>query len=40
MCDWRRQWPVVPTFSYGGMNYGKVTKPTSLNGAMPNGAGG
>ena len=22
MESWRRQWPVVPTFIYGGMNYG------------------
>ena len=22
MESWRRQWPVVPTFVYGGMNYG------------------
>jgi hypothetical protein len=21
MTDWRRQWPVVPTFAYGGINY-------------------
>ena len=21
---WRRQWPVVPTFTYGGMNYGRI----------------
>lgn len=24
MTDWRRQWPVVPSFSYGGMNYGEI----------------
>ena len=23
MADWKRQWPVVPTFIYGGMNYGR-----------------
>ena len=22
MASWKRQWPVVPTFSYGGINYG------------------
>ncbi len=25
MADWRRQWPVVPTFTYGGMNYGEIS---------------
>ena len=25
MPDWRRQWPVVPSFTYGGMNYGRIT---------------
>jgi hypothetical protein len=24
MADWKRQWPVVPTFSYGGVNYGQI----------------
>ena len=24
MTDWKRQWPIVPTFSYGGINYGEV----------------
>ena len=24
MADWKRQWPVVPTFSYGGINYGEL----------------
>jgi len=24
---WKRQWPVVPTFSYGGMNYGRIEPP-------------
>ena len=33
MPAWRRQWPVVPTFTYGGMNYGTITKPASANGA-------
>jgi hypothetical protein len=29
MADWRRQWPVVPTFSYGGIDYGRLERPTS-----------
>ncbi len=33
MASWRRQWPVVPTFVYGGMNYGTVVPPSSGNGA-------
>jgi hypothetical protein len=33
MAGWRRQWPVVPTFVYGGMNYGTVVRPSSGNGA-------
>ena len=24
MPAWRRQWPVMPTFTYGGMNYGTI----------------
>ena len=24
MPAWRRQWPIVPSFQYGGMNYGEV----------------
>jgi hypothetical protein len=28
MVSWRRQWPVVPSFEYGGMNYGRVEKPS------------
>ena len=39
MPDWRRQWPVRPTFSYGGMNYGRIERPASANGAGRNGAG-
>jgi hypothetical protein len=27
MANWKRQWPVVPTFSYGGINVGEVTRP-------------
>jgi hypothetical protein len=34
MTDWKRQWPVVPTLSYGGINYGEIS-----SGAGPNGAG-
>jgi hypothetical protein len=26
MADWKRQWPVVPTFWYGGINYGAVER--------------
>jgi hypothetical protein len=32
MPSWRRQWPVVPTFSYGGINYGVVRSGTDGNG--------
>jgi hypothetical protein len=28
MADWRRQWPVVPTFWYGGINYGTIERPS------------
>jgi hypothetical protein len=28
MESWKRQWPVVPTFVYGGMNYGRIEPPT------------
>jgi hypothetical protein len=24
LTSWRRQWPIVPTFTYGGMNYGTI----------------
>lgn len=27
MPDWKRQWPVLPTFTYGGMNYGEIARP-------------
>jgi hypothetical protein len=27
MAAWRRQWPVVPTFSYGGIQYGSLVRP-------------
>src|SRR6185503_5663135 len=38
MPAWRRQWPILPTFTYGGMNYGTITRPASRNGAGANGA--
>jgi hypothetical protein len=28
MESWRRQWPVVPTYVYGGMNYGAIEAPS------------
>ena len=33
MADWKRQWPVVPTFSYGGMSYGAIEKPSRNGGS-------
>ncbi len=27
MADWKRQWPIVPTFTYGGINYGRIERP-------------
>jgi hypothetical protein len=33
MASFRRQWPVVPTFVHGGMNYGRVERPASQNGS-------
>jgi hypothetical protein len=33
MASFRRQWPVVPTFVHGGMNYGQVERPPSSNGS-------
>jgi hypothetical protein len=43
MPEWRRQWPVLPTFTYGGMNYGELvsgagSKRAGSNGARTNGA--
>jgi hypothetical protein len=38
MASFRRQWPVVPTFEYGGMNYGQIEKPASRNGASADGS--
>jgi hypothetical protein len=29
----RRQWPIVPTFVYGGMNYGRIETPAGSNGS-------
>jgi len=29
MANWKRQWPVVPTFQYGGINYGQIERPSS-----------
>jgi hypothetical protein len=29
----------VPTFEYGGMNYGQIEAPARANGASPNGRG-
>ncbi|MSO40405.1 MAG: hypothetical protein EXQ70_00630 [Solirubrobacterales bacterium] len=39
MSNWRRQWPVVPTFIYGGMNYGMLVSGSGSNGSRSNGAG-
>ena len=33
MASFRRQWPVVPTFVHGAMNYGQVQRAQSPNGA-------
>ncbi|MGH2986157.1 MAG: hypothetical protein ACRDLO_05670, partial [Solirubrobacterales bacterium] len=30
MAAWKRQWPVVPTFSYGGIEYGSLVRPDDL----------
>jgi len=32
MAEWKRQWPVVPTFFYGGIEYGTIERPASGNG--------
>ena len=34
----RRQWPVLPTFVYGGINYGRIEVPTRSRSAASNGA--
>jgi hypothetical protein len=28
MPNWKRQWPIVPSFTYGGINYGEIERPT------------
>jgi len=33
MASWKRQWPVVPTFVYGGINSGVIERASSGNGA-------
>jgi hypothetical protein len=33
MAEWRRQWPVVPTFFYGGIEYGSIERRGSENGS-------
>jgi hypothetical protein len=33
MSSWKRQWPAVPTFVYGGIDYGVIERPASGNGA-------
>src|SRR5919204_2448627 len=33
MAPWKRQWPVVPTFFYGGIEYGTIERPASGNGS-------
>jgi hypothetical protein len=38
MASFRRQWPVVPTFEYGGMNYGQIQRPPAPNGAAAGGS--
>jgi hypothetical protein len=38
MASFRRQWPVLPTFEYGGINYGRVERPVGATGASGNGA--
>ena len=32
MASWKRQWPVVPTFVYGAIDYGMIERPVSGNG--------
>ena len=29
MANWKRQWPVLPAFFYGGMSYGQLERPNS-----------
>ena len=37
MASFRRQWPVTPTFEYGWINYGRIERRMSPNGAAGNG---
>jgi hypothetical protein len=32
MANWKRQWPVVPTFTFGGIEYGAIERPSPGNG--------
>jgi hypothetical protein len=32
MANWKRQWPVLPTFWYGGISYGQIERPVAGNG--------
>ncbi|MDP9277717.1 MAG: hypothetical protein M3O76_05865 [Actinomycetota bacterium] len=32
LAEWKRQWPVLPTFFYGGIEYGTIERPGSDNG--------
>jgi hypothetical protein len=32
MASWKRQWPAVPTFVYGGINCGTLARAESGNG--------
>jgi hypothetical protein len=29
LADWKHLWPVRPTFAHGGIQYGKIVKPTT-----------
>jgi len=35
LTSFRRQWPVVPTFAYGGINYGRIEKPATAGNGRP-----
>jgi hypothetical protein len=28
LASWKRQWPVLPTFSFGGINTGAIERPS------------
>jgi hypothetical protein len=32
LAEWKRQWPILPTFFYGGIEYGAIERPGSENG--------